>query len=139
MAKGLAAAMMSFALIGPSLGLMSGCGEPSPVRLTVQVVLAHCPLVTSWVVSPLQASAPGGAIDVSVTAHGMVVDGGSRPLEFMWSATAGTFSDAAAPTSVYKCATAGPQILTVSVTDKDRAVPCADVLEIPVKCVDKGP
>src|SRR5450432_562505 len=98
---------------------LEGCsgGGGVPVNLSVELVVEHCPLVRSWTAAPLQASAPDVTIDVAVTAdEGAGVDegldAGDTALQFMWTATAGTFSDTASPTSVYRCSAPGPQILT---------------------------
>ena len=127
--------------VGVALGLTLGCsGGARPVHLSVELVVDHCPLVTSWRASPLQASAPDGTIDVSVTAREEGdADAGTAPLQYMWSATAGTFSDDAAPTTVYECSTAGPQVLTASVTDVHRGAPCADVVAMSVTCKAHAP
>jgi hypothetical protein len=127
--------------VGVALGLSLGCsGRTGPVHLSVELVVEHCPLVTSWRASPLQASAPDGTIDVSVTAREEGdADAGTAPLQYMWSATAGTFSDDAAATTVYKCSTAGLQVLTASVTDVNRRAPCADVIAMSVTCKAQAP
>lgn len=130
MAKAPVAALMLLAGLGLEAGCSSGDG---PVHLSVDLVLEHCPLVTSWKASPLQVSAPNGTIDVSVTAR-EDIDAGANPLQYMWSASAGTFSDSTAPTSIYTCSTAGAQLLRASVTDNHRRVPCADVISIQVTC-----
>jgi hypothetical protein len=120
------------------LSLQAGCGPSGKinVNLSVDLIVERCPLVTSWAASPLQTSAPDGTIHVEVTAGEPpdAGDAGMKPLEFMWSATAGSFSDPTLPTSVYKCTTAGTQTLTASVTDVHRRVPCADVATMSVTC-----
>jgi hypothetical protein len=148
MAKALSTAVILVVGVGTALGLQGGCSSGSEsigVHLSVDLVVERCPLVTSWKASPLQASAPNGAIDVAVTASvGALtasdgIDAGANALEYMWAATAGTFTDAGEPSTVYKCTTAGQQILTASVTDNHRRIPCADVVNMPVTCKAKAP
>ena len=74
----------------------------------------NCPVLTSWMASPLQTSAPNGLIDVSAAATD--ADTGEL-LTYAWTATAGSFTNAAAATTQYKCTTVGMQTLTVTVTD----------------------
>jgi hypothetical protein len=138
-------------LLGAGVALgVSSCDfgkHTTPVQLGVELVLEHCPLIATWKASPLQASAPGGKIDVSVTALPSFdrdggPDGGADagpPLEYMWSAASGTFDDTTAPTTVYRCGAAGSQVLTITVTDKALRVPCADVVALAVKCLAKAP
>jgi hypothetical protein len=107
----------------------------------------NCPVLTSWVASPLQTSAPSGKIDVAGTATDADSD---ETLTFTWTATAGTF---AAPTTTgiasggtvatqYTCTTVGAQTLTLSVTDDHNAAnplapACPPVtIDFPVKCIN---
>jgi hypothetical protein len=121
--------------LGTTLALVAGCPSSGPVHLTVALVLDHCPLVTSWRASPLQASAPDGVIDVEVTAHQLVVpDADFKPLEYMWSATMGTFAESANAATTYKCTKPGEHVLTASVVDSNGAKPCADQVSMTVTC-----
>ena len=73
-----------------------------------------CPIVTSYVVSPLAVSA-GGAIDVS--SAGSDFDA-SDVVTFHWSAGAGTFDNANAAGTRYHCpAASSQQTLTITVSD----------------------
>jgi len=121
------------------LGLLAACSpsEKVNVKVSVDLFVERCPLVTSWMASPLQASVPSGMIDVKVSATeppDAGVDAGATPLDFQWAATAGAFSQPSNPATVYTCTTAGPQTLTVTVTDKHRRVPCADMATFQVTC-----
>lgn len=113
----------------------AGCNTPTggPLTLGVKLVTEHCPLVTSWSASPLQASAPNGKIAVTAETTD-VPDAGAQPLEVMWSATAGSFAEPTALQTVYTCTTIGTQTLTFSATDVHRSKPCADVVTMTVAC-----
>jgi hypothetical protein len=143
-------AISAAVLLGIGALWLSACGtRERAVRVDIDFVLEHCPLIETWEASPLQVSAPGGAIDVSVTASPSPdtldggtdgradagADGGADSLEYMWTADSGTFDNSTAPTTVYRCGAAGPQTLTISVTDKHLRVPCADVVALGVNCV----
>jgi len=148
MTKALSIAVILMVAVGTALGLAGGCSsgsQPIGVHLRVDLVVERCPLVTSWKASPLQASAPNGAINVAVTAAVGAsnasdgIDAGANALEYMWGATAGAFTAAGEPSTVYRCTTAGQQILTASVTDNHRRIPCADVVSMPVTCIANAP
>jgi hypothetical protein len=47
----------------------------------------HCPLLSSWVASPLQTSGPGGVVNVSASAS----DADGDTLAYTWTATGGSF------------------------------------------------
>jgi hypothetical protein len=91
----------------------------------------NCPLLTSWMASPLQVSAPNGLVDVSATATDADV---TETLTYQWTATAGTFANAAAPTTKYTCTSAGMQTLTVKVTDNHVPTTCSASQSFPVNC-----
>jgi hypothetical protein len=93
----------------------------------------NCPLLTSWMASPLQVSAPAGQIDVSATATDADV---TEVLTYKWTATAGTFVNAAAATTKYTCTTVGPQTLTVTVTDNHVPTNCSVSQTFPVTCAN---
>jgi hypothetical protein len=98
----------------------------------------NCPLLTSWMASPLQTSAPNGQIDVSAGA----TDGdASETLTFTWTATNGTFAQptstatgSGTSTTKYTCTTIGAQTLTVTVTDNHVPSTCSVHQDFPVNC-----
>src|SRR5450432_339820 len=111
MTKALSIAVILMVAVGTALGLTGGCSsgsQPIGVHLRVDLVVERCPLVTSWKASPLQASAPNGAINVAVTAAVGAsnasdgIDAGANALEYMWGATAGAFTAAGEPSTVYR-------------------------------------
>jgi hypothetical protein len=72
--------------------------------------------------------ATGGIITVGATASDL--DTGDT-LTFAWTATAGSFAAGTSAATTYNCATAGPQTLTITVSDGH----CTDSATIPVTCV----
>jgi hypothetical protein len=129
-------ATLSLKCLGAGLLVgLCGCNGPAagPLTLGVNLVTEHCPLVTGWSASPLQASVPDGKIDVSATALDLP-DAGTQPLALMWSATAGFFAAPTSAKTVYTCSTVGTQTLTFSATDLHRRTPCADVVTMTVTC-----
>ena len=92
----------------------------------------HCPVLTTWLISP-QAAGAADPIDVTVGASD---EDSGDVLSFSWTATAGTFTNAAAPTTQYHCGAVGAQTLTVRVSDDHAPVPCASSISFPsVECL----
>jgi hypothetical protein len=99
------------------------------------VIGNNCPVLNSWMASPLQTST-AGQIDVSAAATDL--DTSATPpqtLTYAWTATAGTFVAPAAATTKYSCSVAGTQTLTVTATDNYSPTPCAVVQTFTVNCV----
>jgi hypothetical protein len=95
----------------------------------------NCPQVTSWTVSPLTTSYPGGTIDV--TADGSDADmGETATLVFAWTAGTGTFSTPTGKMDTYHCAAPGGDTITLKVTDTHMPTPCTETLQFAVTCVD---
>jgi hypothetical protein len=90
-----------------------------------------CPVLTTWVASPLRTSAGGGRIDVSAAA----VDANpGETVSYAWTASpAGSFVAASSPTTQYVCNADGPQTLTLTATDS-HSPPCSVAVTIPVTC-----
>jgi hypothetical protein len=118
-----------------TVGAAGGCFNDGPgtAKVSVGLVVERCPLLTSWSASPLQATAPGGAIDVAVEGAN-TNDGGPTVLTYAWSASAGSFDSPTVAATVYRCTTAGVQTLTAMVTDTNAKTPCADVVSMTVTC-----
>jgi hypothetical protein len=110
------------------VGLALVCGGDQPTS-------SRCPDVQSWGVTPVEASVPFGTIAVGVTAS---APDGSDPLSYAWIATAGGFLDASAAETVYVCATAGSQTLTLTVRDEQSSPVCAATASFLVSCVSSG-
>jgi hypothetical protein len=89
-----------------------------------------CPQLTSWSASPLQVL-PGGTVDVAATATD--ADPGDT-LSYVWTASAGSFANPAAPATQFLCTPAGPAILTVTVSDNHSPTPCTTAVSLAVSC-----
>jgi hypothetical protein len=92
----------------------------------------RCPVLTSWAASPLQTSV-GAWIDVSAAA--LDPDPGES-VHFSWQ-PAERFERPTAPSTRFRCATPGRQVITVQVSDDHRPKPCKSQLSITVTCVDR--
>jgi hypothetical protein len=92
----------------------------------------HCPVLTSWVISPLQTSSPRGVISVAAAASD--ADAGDR-LMYDWTATAGSFTDPRAFATHYTCTKPGEQTLTFRVSDDHHPEPCSSWVDVSVNCV----
>jgi hypothetical protein len=125
-------ALGAFCLAAGTGGGCFGDG-PGAAKVSVGLVVERCPLLTSWSASPLQATAPGGAIDVAVEGAN-TNDGGPTVLTYAWSASAGSFDKSTSATTIYRCAAAGVQTLTATVTDVHAQKPCADIVSMTVTC-----
>jgi hypothetical protein len=114
------------------------CGGTVPTQPNGSVIVNgtvvqgdNCPLLTSWVASPLQTS-QGGNIDVAATATDADA---SDVLSFSWTATAGTFVMPSAASTQYTCVASGAQTLTITVSDNHSPTPCTTAMTFPVNCV----
>jgi hypothetical protein len=115
-------------------------GQPTFVNLTLvcggdQPSSASCPDIQSWVVTPVQAQAPFGMIDVGVTA---IDPDATDLLSYAWTATAGAFLDPFAPSTLYTCATVGAQTLTLAVGGGGSLPLCIATASFLVNCVSSG-
>ncbi len=114
-------------------GVVSDAGTLGSVVVTGTVVPGdHCPALTAWFISP-QSAAAGTPIDISVTASD--ADTGDT-LTYAWSAAAGVFASAGSPTTQYTCGGAGPQTLSVAITDSHTPAPCTTTVMFPaINCM----
>jgi hypothetical protein len=99
--------------------------------VAVNGVLNVCPVADGISASPSDILV-GFPTALAIFAHD--TDGGPSPLAYHWSAPSGSFSDASSATPSFVCSTPGPVTLTVSVSDGDPAVGCADSLSVVVTC-----
>jgi hypothetical protein len=93
----------------------------------------NCPLLTAWAASPLQTSL-NGLIDVSGAATD--ADVGVIPgeaISYAW--TGGTFLAPSSASTQFRCTVAGPNTLTLTVSDNHVPTPCSTQIQIPVNCV----
>jgi len=113
--------------------VVCGCsGEPGPegeVAITLTTEDA-CPRLTSWLAEPLETSV-GGTIEVSASAVDR--DKGDH-LSFLWSASAGHFTQPRVAATHYSCGGAGTQTITVQVSDDHAPASCSDARSMTVRC-----
>lgn len=88
-----------------------------------------CPQVQKASAEPAE-----DAFALTVTAQDL--DGEEGGLSYSWTATSGSFADDAAAGTTYTCGAAGPQVLTVTVTDKDG---CSHSSEVDLSCAGAPP
>ena len=94
----------------------------------VEETCVHAPVVvlTKAVFIPLQANV-GDDINVSATASG------TGTIDYLWTATAGSFADPTAPITTYRCEEAGQQDLMITVSDGTGF--CTDAFSVTVTCL----
>jgi hypothetical protein len=122
----------------PPFDVMSGL--PTQVSLVLSCPLPsphadNCPTVDVQPPTPPQANAPAGRI--SLTAAASDADPGDV-VSFSWTASAGTFGDATAPSTYYVCTTAGAQTLVLDVDDHHVPTSCAETFLLPITCLAGG-
>lgn len=98
-------------------------------------IVDNCPVITSYVVSPLAVSA-GGAIDVAAAATD---SDPSDTVTFRWTASAGSFDAAGTASTKYHCpAASSQQTLTITASDNidaaSNAPKCSTPTNIIVNC-----
>lgn len=86
-----------------------------------------CPSLTKVLVTPLLANV-GDEINVSAVASA------ENPINYLWTATGGSFADPTSAITTYLCEEAGQQTLTVTVSDATGS--CSDESDWMVTCVD---
>jgi len=89
-----------------------------------------CAQLHKVVVSPLQTSV-GNDIDLSAMGEDMEEDA----LRYSWTGTGGSIADPNAAVTTYTCGEAGPQTISVSVSDDDFEH-CVDDWTVPITCID---
>ncbi len=116
------------------------CGATTPSSGLGSAVISgtvvpgdNCPIATGYSLSPAQATSPSGQIGVSVAATD--TDSGET-LSYAWTATAGTFVNAALASTQYTCSVAGSQTLTVAITDSHQPTACTTHITFPaISCL----
>ncbi|TFH28531.1 MAG: calcium-binding protein [Myxococcales bacterium] len=101
-------------------------GTPCTGGVCSSGTCALCPFLTQVVVIPLQANV-GDDIDVAAAASG------TGTIDYLWTATAGSFADPTAPVTTYRCEEAGQQDLTITVSDGTGL--CTDAFTVTVTCL----
>ena len=92
------------------------------------VVGDNCPVLSQWVVSPQVAAANGGMIAVSAAASDADV---GETLTYSWTATSGTFADAASDMTTFVCGAAGNPTLSVMISDNHTPTACSITATFP--------
>jgi hypothetical protein len=89
----------------------------------------NCPVLTNWSSSlPSGAAAAAASASLSVSA----TDGDTKDhLSYAWTATSGTFNDAAAPNTTYSCQLSGTQTVTVTIADDHWPQACSSSIRFP--------
>jgi hypothetical protein len=126
-------------MVGVDVVMTCTAPVPFPNDGRVQFVVAFargdtCPLLTSWVGSPLDTTASGGTVQVAVTASD--ADTGDT-LSYTWGSVGtplGSFANPSAPSTVFTCAAAGSASLQVVVSDNHKPVPCSATKVFQVTC-----
>ena len=115
-----------------------GCGSPQQVDTTqadpqtfVEIIPAInvCPVFDRSLIIPVDIS-PSVAAEVVVKATDP--DGNDATLSYSWAASSGSFSKPDRPTTTYRCAELGPQVLNVTAEDVRG---CRSQLALAVKCI----
>jgi hypothetical protein len=91
----------------------------------------HCPAIVSWNATPLATATPPLTFELSATASDS--DPGDV-LSFAWTATEGTFSDAAASAAVYTCGAEPAPAVTLTIDDNHTPSSCSTIVLLPVDC-----
>ncbi len=89
----------------------------------------NCPKITGQSAQPIETG-----VGNQITLLSSASDGDGDALTFAWTATAGAFADAAAANTTWTCPSAGPHVLTLTVSDG--AVACNKSVVIPVLCTN---
>lgn len=111
-------------------------GAPGDINVamtcqTSDYAQSGCPDILVQGPTPPAASVPDGTVSLVVAASD---PGGTASPSLAWLATAGTFSDTTARSTLYTCSTAGTNTIFLTVTDQ---VPsgCSTTFLLPVTCL----
>lgn len=121
--------------ISPPFDVSAGDWASVFVPLTCETTVyspSSCPAVLVQGPTPPVATAPAGTISVAASAS--EPDGMGVP-SFAWSATAGTFADPAAASTLYTCSVAGTQTIVLAVTGGQPPTSCTTTFLLPVTCL----
>jgi len=99
--------------------------------IAVNGVLNICPVIDGLSAMPTDVVV-GAPLALSIQAHDS--DAGPSTLAYQWTATSGTFDDAALPAPTFTCTAPGTTTLKVSVSDGDPTAGCADTATVDVTC-----
>jgi phospholipase C len=115
-----------------AVSLTLDCRQPSTTgSISVTGTFNICPAIQSISANPGEVLAGSSTMISSVAVD---PDDGPSPLSYHWTATSGSFSDAASPNPAYTCTTSGLATLTLMVSDGDPQASCADSGTVQVTC-----
>jgi hypothetical protein len=122
--------------VGMVCGTLLSAATDGLVHVDATVVVGdNCPLLTSWVGSPLTTSDNGGTVNLAVTASDADPE---DVLTYQWGSVGtpiGTLEDPSAPSTVYTCAVAGSDNLQIAVSDNHQPTPCSATKVFQVTCL----
>ncbi len=111
------------------------CHEaPTTGSVSINGTLNICPQIDSLSASPAEVIVGSS---IALTASGHDTDAAPSPLTYAWTATSGTFANAAAASTSFTCTTAGATTVTLALSDGDSAANCADHMTLTVTCTAK--
>jgi acid phosphatase len=90
-----------------------------------------CPQIDGIDANPAEV-VTGGSIALNVQAHDS--DHAPSALSYQWSGPIGTLSDTTSASPTFTCNTVGPVTLSVTVSDGDTTMGCADTSSVTVNC-----
>lgn len=122
------------------LATSTGCGagdstrqarEPPAGDLSVAPSINTCPTFAFYFVLPQQIHPDEFA---AALVQGTDLDSDDTKLTYAWSATSGVFSAPEQQATEYRCASTGPQILSVTASDPEG---CEGLLALDVDCAEQ--
>jgi len=90
-----------------------------------------CPVIDAVSVNP--GEVPVGA-SVALTSAAHDPDSGPQPLSYQWTATSGSFDNAASQNPAFTCSAVGVSTLTLTVSDGDGTAGCSATMTTSVTC-----
>jgi hypothetical protein len=108
------------------------CREgPKTGGILVSGTLNVCPQIDGLSATPDEVVV-GSTVALVGNAHD--TDGAPAALTYAWTATSGALGNATAPNATFTCVQPGPSQITLTVSDGDTAVGCADTQTLTVNC-----
>lgn len=115
-----------------AVGVELTCHEgPRSGSVLVSGALNLCPVLDEVTAAPDEVIV-GGSVSLAAVAHDS--DGSPQPLAYQWSASSGTFSDAASSSPTFTCTSVGKVSVTLGVSDGDPSPGCAATTTLPITC-----
>jgi hypothetical protein len=129
-------------------GLCSGTSAPFDVVVGVAAGVSvtlvctpentgadHCPTIVSWTATPTATSLATAMLPATFDLSATASDSDPGDVRsFAWTATEGTFSDAAASAAVYTCGADPAPAVTLTIDDNHTPSSCSTIVLLPVAC-----